>query len=150
MVIGSWISFGEGQQIKKNDTLAQWDPYNVPILTEKAGRVEFRDMIPGVTMKRETDETTGVMGTVVIEHKEGDLHPQVVLLGDKKTVIASYSIPAGAHVIVEEGKQVQAGSLLAKTPAQDRQDEGHHGRTAARGGTLRGASSEGRLRDRQD
>ncbi len=115
MIIGSVISFGEGAQVKKGDTLAQWDPYNVPILTEKAGKVDFRDMIPGVTMRRETDEATGVMGTVVIEHKE-DLHPQIVLLGEKNTVIASYSIPAGAHVIVDEGKQVQAGALLAKTP----------------------------------
>ena len=115
MIIGSVISFGEGAEVKKGDTLAQWDPYNVPILTEKAGKVDFRDMIPGVTMKRETDEATGVMGTVVIEHKE-DLHPQIVLLGDKNTVIASYSIPAGAHVIVDEGKKVEAGALLAKTP----------------------------------
>ena len=115
MIIGSVISFGEGKPIKKGDTFVQWDPYNVPILTEKAGRVEFRDMIPGVTMKREMDEATGVMGTVVIEHKE-DLHPQIVLFGDKSDVIASYSIPAGAHVIVDEGKKVQAGALLAKTP----------------------------------
>ncbi len=115
MVIGSVIAFGEGAQVKKGDTLAQWDPYNVPILTEKSGKVDFRDMIAGVTMRRETDEATGVMGTVVIEHKE-DLHPQIVLLGDKGTVLASYSIPAGAHVIVDEGKMVQAGALLAKTP----------------------------------
>jgi DNA-directed RNA polymerase subunit beta' len=115
MIIGSVISVPEGGAIKKGETFVQWDPYNVPILTEKSGRVDFRDMIPGVTMKRETDETTGVMGTVVIEHKE-DLHPQIVLLGDKGDVIASYSIPAGAHVIVDEGKRVQAGALLAKTP----------------------------------
>src|SRR5262249_56468960 len=31
-------------------------------------------------------------------------------------VLASYSIPAGAHVIVEEGQKVRAGALLAKTP----------------------------------
>ena len=115
MIIGSVISVSEGGPIKKGETFVQWDPYNVPILTEKSGRVDFRDMIPGVTMKRETDEATGVMGTVVIEHKE-DLHPQIVLLGDKGDVIASYSIPAGAHVIVDEGKRVQAGALLAKTP----------------------------------
>jgi DNA-directed RNA polymerase subunit beta' len=115
MIIGSVISVQEGGAIKKGETFVQWDPYNVPILTEKSGRVDFRDMIPGVTMKRETDEATGVMGTVVIEHKE-DLHPQIVLLGDKGDVIASYSIPAGAHVIVDEGKRVQAGALLAKTP----------------------------------
>ena len=115
MIIGSVISVAEGAAIKKGETFVQWDPYNVPILTEKSGRVDFRDMIPGVTMKREIDEATGVMGTVVIEHKE-DLHPQIVLLGDKGDVIASYSIPAGAHVIVDEGKRVQAGALLAKTP----------------------------------
>jgi DNA-directed RNA polymerase subunit beta' len=115
MIIGSVISVADGAAIKKGETFVQWDPYNVPILTEKAGRVDFRDMIPGVTMKRETDEATGVMGTVVIEHKE-DLHPQIVLLGDNGDVIASYSIPAGAHVIVDEGKRVQAGALLAKTP----------------------------------
>jgi DNA-directed RNA polymerase subunit beta' len=115
MIIGSVISVADGGAIKKGETFVQWDPYNVPILTEKSGRVDFRDMIPGVTMKRETDEATGVMGTVVIEHKE-DLHPQIVLLGDKGDVIASYSIPAGAHVIVDEGKRVQAGALLAKTP----------------------------------
>ena len=116
VVIGSVISFAEGTHIKKNDTLVQWDPYNVPILTEKPGKIEFRDMINGVTIKQEIDETTRVKGTVVIEHKE-DLHPQIVVVDDKSgEVIASYSIPAGAHVAVQEGKKVQAGTMLAKTP----------------------------------
>ena len=72
-------------------------------------------MISGVTVKREVDEATGVMGTVVIEHKE-DLHPQIVIVDEQKEVLASYSIPAGAHVTVSEGKKIQAGALLAKTP----------------------------------
>jgi DNA-directed RNA polymerase subunit beta' len=101
--------------VKKGETFVQWDPYNVPILTEKSGKIEFRDMISGVTVKREVDEATGVMGTVVIEHKE-DLHPQIVIVDDQKEVLASYSIPAGAHVTVTEGKKIQAGALLAKTP----------------------------------
>ena len=115
VVIGSVISVGDGEPVKKGDTFVQWDPYNVPILTERTGKVEFRDMIPGVTVKREIDEATGVMGTVVIEHKE-DLHPQIVIVDDKHEVVASYSIPAGAHVVVPENKRVQAGTLLAKTP----------------------------------
>ena len=115
VVIGSVISVGDGEPVKKGDTFVQWDPYNVPILTERSGKVEFRDMIPGVTVKREIDEATGVMGTVVIEHKE-DLHPQIVIVDDKHEVVASYSIPAGAHVVVQEHKRVQAGTLLAKTP----------------------------------
>jgi DNA-directed RNA polymerase subunit beta' len=115
VVIGSVVSVGDGEPVKKGDTFVQWDPYNVPILTERSGKVEFRDMIPGVTVKREIDEATGVMGTVVIEHKE-DLHPQIVIVDDKHEVVASYSIPAGAHVVVQEHRRVQAGTLLAKTP----------------------------------
>ena len=115
VVIGSVISKPDGAQVKKGETFVQWDPYNVPILTDKAGKIEFRDMIAGVTIKRDVDEATGLMGTVIIEHKE-DLHPQIVVVGDKKEVLASYSIPAGAHVIVEEGQKIRAGALLAKTP----------------------------------
>jgi DNA-directed RNA polymerase subunit beta' len=115
VVIGSMISKDDGTLVKKGETFVQWDPYNVPILTDKGGKIEFRDMIAGVTIKRDVDEATGLMGTVIIEHKE-DLHPQIVIVGDKKEVLASYSIPAGAHVIVEEGQKVRAGALLAKTP----------------------------------
>jgi len=115
VVIGAVIAFADGSQVKPNDTLVQWDPYNVPILTEKPGTVEFRDMIRGVTVKTDVDEQTGVKGTVVIEHKE-DLHPQIVIIGENGEIIASYSIPAGAHISVAEGKKVQGGQLLAKTP----------------------------------
>src|SRR5678809_867268 len=115
VVIGSMISKGDGAEVKKGETFVQWDPYNVPILTDKSGKIEFRDMIAGVTIKRDVDEATGLMGTVIIEHKE-DLHPQIVIVDDRKEVLASYSIPAGAHVIVEEGQKVRGGALLAKTP----------------------------------
>jgi DNA-directed RNA polymerase subunit beta' len=115
VVIGSVISKPDGADVKKGETFVQWDPYNVPILTDKTGKIEFRDMIAGVTIKRDVDEATGLMGTVIIEHKE-DLHPQIVIVGEKKEVLASYSIPAGAHVIVEEGQKIRAGALLAKTP----------------------------------
>jgi DNA-directed RNA polymerase subunit beta' len=115
VVIGAVIAIADGDPVKKGETFVQWDPYNVPILTEKAGKIEFRDMINGVTVKREVDEATGVMGAVVIEHKE-DLHPQIVVVDDKGEMLVSYSIPAGAHITVQEGKKAQAGQLLAKTP----------------------------------
>jgi DNA-directed RNA polymerase subunit beta' len=116
VVVGSVISKPDGAAVKKGETFVQWDPYNVPILTEQSGTIEFRDMIAGVTIKRDVDEATGLMGTVIIEHKE-DLHPQIVIVGEsKKDILASYSIPAGAHVVVEEGAKVRAGALLAKTP----------------------------------
>ena len=115
IVIGSVIAIADGGLVKKGETFIQWDPYNVPIITERAGRIEFRDMIQGVTIRKEVDEATGVMGTVVIEHKE-DLHPQIVIVGEKKEVFASYSIPAGAHIEVKEAQKVPAGTRLARTP----------------------------------
>ena len=45
-----------------------------------------------------------------------DLHPQIVIVGEKKEVFASYSIPAGAHIEVKETQKVPAGTRLARTP----------------------------------
>ena len=78
IVIGAVISFKDGSKVKKGDTFVQWDPYNIPILSEKAGRIKFHDIIEGVTMKQEMDETTGQEAMVVIDHKE-DLHPQIII-----------------------------------------------------------------------
>jgi DNA-directed RNA polymerase subunit beta' len=116
MVLGTVIAVPDGGAVTKGQSFAQWDPHNVPILTERSGKIRFVDMVQGVTVKREVDEATGVMGTVIIEHKE-DQHPQIVIVDDKtEEVLMSYSIPAGAVVVVSEGKKVQAGQLLAKTP----------------------------------
>ncbi|NBT90143.1 MAG: DNA-directed RNA polymerase subunit beta', partial [Verrucomicrobia bacterium] len=115
VVIGSMISVPEGGKVKKGQSFVQWDPYNISILTEKAGRVEFKDILEGVTMKREVDEATKLVGTVIIEHKE-DLHPQIAIVDEAGAVVAAYSIPAGAHIEVKDGEKVRAGQRLAKTP----------------------------------
>jgi DNA-directed RNA polymerase subunit beta' len=115
VVIGAVISFKDGSKVKKGDTFVQWDPYNVPILSEKAGKVTFHDIIEGVTMKQEMDETTSQEAMVVIEHKE-DLHPQIIISDDKGEVVANYPIPSGAHIVVNETDKIVAGSLLAKSP----------------------------------
>jgi DNA-directed RNA polymerase subunit beta' len=115
VVIGAVISFKEGARVKKGETFVQWDPYNVPILSEKAGKVKFHDIIEGVTMKQEMDETTGQEAMVLVEHKE-DLHPQIIISDDSGEVVANYPIPSGAHVVVTEGSKIVAGTLMAKTP----------------------------------
>ena len=115
LVIGSVISVKDGGKVKKAEAFVQWDPYNVPILSEKAGKVKFTDIIEGVTMKEETDETTGQDAMVIIEHKE-DLHPQIVILDEHGEAAANYPIPSGAHIVVNEGDKIVAGTLMAKTP----------------------------------
>jgi DNA-directed RNA polymerase subunit beta' len=115
VVIGAVISVRDGTKVKKGETFVQWDPYNVPILSEKAGKVRFHDIIEGVTMKQEVDEQTQQEAMVVIEHKE-DLHPQIIISDDGGEVVANYPIPSGAHIVVNEGDKIVAGTLMAKTP----------------------------------
>jgi DNA-directed RNA polymerase subunit beta' len=117
IVVGSFLHVADGEPIKKGDILAQWDPYNVPVLSEKGGTLAFKDMIPGVTVKRELDEATGRIAIVVIEHKE-DLNPQIEIRDGSNKPTAAYSIPVGAQIVVNEGDEIQPGALLAKTPRQ--------------------------------
>jgi DNA-directed RNA polymerase subunit beta' len=117
IVVGTVLSVVDGAKVTKGQTIAQWDPYNIPVLSEKAGTLHFKDTIPGVTVKRELDESTGRIATVVIEHKE-DLNPQIEIRDEHNKPVAAYGIPTGAQIVVAEGDIIQAGALLAKTPRQ--------------------------------
>ncbi len=114
-VIGAVVTVGDGEKVKRGETFVSWDPYSVPILSEQDGKIDFHDFIEGVTVQKAEDETTGIEGLVVLEHKE-DLHPQIVVMDSKGKAVAYYSIPAAAHVMVSKGMKISAGATLAKTP----------------------------------
>ena len=116
IVVGSVLTQPDGGSIKKGEILAMWDPHNIPILSEKGGKIGFSDMIPGVTIKREMDDSSGQIATVVVEHKD-DLNPQIEILEGKK-VVATYAIPTGAQIVVNEKDTITQGAMLAKTPRQ--------------------------------
>ena len=50
---------------------------------------------------------------VVIEHKE-DLNPQIIVKDTSGKALATYSVPTGAQVAVDEGTELDAGSIIAK------------------------------------
>ncbi len=118
MATGAVISVADGGRVKKGQSFVEWDPYSVPILAEQAGTIHFRGFIENVTVKKDVDQSTGLMGTVVLEHKE-DLHPQIVVASGHDEAPMAYNIPAGAHVMVKDGKKVAAGEVLAKTPRKE-------------------------------
>jgi DNA-directed RNA polymerase subunit beta' len=112
---GAFIAFADGQEVKKGVSLAHWDPYTLPVLTEVAGGVRFEDLRENVTMREEVNPVTKLTERVVVEHKP-EYHPQVVILDEKKEVLGIYPIPIGAHIIVKDGDRVGGGDLLAKIP----------------------------------
>jgi DNA-directed RNA polymerase subunit beta' len=116
LVLGAEIHKADNSKVNAGETLVQWDQHNIPIISEKSGKIGFRDMILGITIAKKKDETSGGSSLVVVEHKE-DLPPQLLVVEPKtKDILASYSIPAGAHLAVEEGKSINAGTMIAKTP----------------------------------
>ncbi|MFC1624603.1 DNA-directed RNA polymerase subunit beta' [Candidatus Omnitrophota bacterium] len=114
---GSVLFVTDGQEIDKNVVFVKWDPYTSPILTEVSGKVRYEDIVEEATMVEEVDEATGLTGRVIIEHR-GEYHPQIVIEDEKKEVAAIYPIPAGAHIVCQDGALVKAGSMIAKTPRQ--------------------------------
>ena len=117
LIPGAVVSRKEGDKVEPGETFARWDPYNVPIICEMGGRIGYRDLIEGVTLKRELSEASGKEEVTVMEHRE-DLHPQLVILDEEDNIIDHKSLPAGAHIMVEENVTVQPGETVARTPRQ--------------------------------
>jgi len=117
--MGAIVLVEEGGETTRGSVIVRWDPYSIPILAEQQGIVSFHDFVENVSVKKEVDEITRMIGTVVLETKE-DLHPQIVVKAtDTDEVLGFYSIPAGAHVVVRKGATVTPGELLAKTPRKE-------------------------------
>jgi len=116
IVIGALFFVKDGDKVKKGQRLIKWDPYNILIYTEKRGCVQYSDIIEGSTMKRERNEATGKIETVILETRE-NLHPQIIIKDpDTDETLSYHYIPANAHIVVADGEIVKAGALIAKTP----------------------------------
>jgi DNA-directed RNA polymerase subunit beta' len=114
---GAELLVQDGQKIKKRQPLYNHDPYNAVILADIYGRVKFVDLIDGVTLQQVTDEQTGHVQKVVIESKDKNLTPSILIEnedGEKK----SFNLPVRAYLSVEDGESILAGTILAKISKQ--------------------------------
>lgn len=117
LIAGAVILKNEGEMVKKDKVFVRWDPYNVPVITEYGGTVRFVDLVEGITMKEEINESTGTKEITVLEHRE-DLFPQILITNDAGDMLGHYSIPAGAHIMVKSNSVVTPGMTIARTPRQ--------------------------------
>ncbi|MEI6484994.1 MAG: DNA-directed RNA polymerase subunit beta' [Sphingomonadales bacterium] len=119
---GALITHLEGVTVKKGDRLAEWDPYTLPVITEKSGKVKYQDLIEGTTLKEEVDEATGLANKVVTEwkssNKKDDLRPRITLLDDQSGEAARYMLAVDAILSVADGQDVSAGDVLARIPRE--------------------------------
>ncbi|MEL6898998.1 MAG: DNA-directed RNA polymerase subunit beta', partial [Planctomycetota bacterium] len=113
---GSSLMVKEGETVKEGQVLCQWNPYAIPILTEKGGKVRFEDIIEGETMRMEKDSGNQTRMTI-IDHK-GDLHPQIAIESETGEQAEFVYLPERATLLVKDGEVVTAGKIMAEMPRE--------------------------------
>src|SRR5262249_15467362 len=126
---GAKLLVDNGAAVTKGQRLAEWDPYTLPIITEREGIANYLDLVEGVSMREVLDETTGISSRVVIDWKQqprgNDLKPRITLRDEKGNVMllangleARYFMSVDAILSVENGAHVKAGDVLARIPRE--------------------------------
>ncbi|MBM3487922.1 MAG: DNA-directed RNA polymerase subunit beta' [Alphaproteobacteria bacterium] len=126
---GARLLADEKATVSRGQKLAEWDPYTLPIITEREGVVSYVDLVDGVSMREITDEATGIAYKKVIDWKQqprgNDLRPRVVLTNDKGNLLklpngneARYYLSVDAILSVDAGGKVHAGDVIARIPRE--------------------------------
>ena len=113
---GSKLYVKNGEEIRKGTLICEWDPFNGVIITEFDGKIEFENLIDGITYREESDEQTGYSEKVIIETKDKTKNPTLKIMDKKGEMIRSYNLPVGGHIAVAQGQEVKAGTILVKIP----------------------------------
>ncbi len=116
--MGTALLVQNGAEVKKGQKVATWDPHSVPVLSEASGIIEFVDFEEDISVKTETDRSTGAKTLVVLDTRESNLHPRIIIRSDEGKALETLDIPTGAIVMVRDGMKATAGMLLAKTPRE--------------------------------
>jgi len=126
---GAKLLADEGATVAKGQKLAEWDPYTIPIITERDGIAHYIDLTEGLSVREVVDEATGISSKVVIDWKQqprgNDLKPRITLRDKKGEVLtlangmeARYFMSVDAILSVENGAEVKAGDVLARIPRE--------------------------------
>ncbi|MGB1374003.1 MAG: DNA-directed RNA polymerase subunit beta' [Aequoribacter sp.] len=128
---GANLVVNDHASINAGDVVATWDPHTHPIVTEVAGTVKFVGMEDGITVKRQTDELTGLSSITVMDAGERpaagkDIRPAVTLIDEEgnelclagTNVPAHYFLPPGAWVSLEDGVRIEIGDVIARIPQE--------------------------------
>jgi DNA-directed RNA polymerase subunit beta' len=126
---GSRLMADDGDRVERGARLADWDPYTIPIITEREGIATFVDMTEGVSVRDVIDEQTGIASKVVVDWRQqpkgGELRPRITLRDNDGEVVtlpngleARYYMSVDAILSVDNGAKVQAGDVLARIPRE--------------------------------
>jgi DNA-directed RNA polymerase subunit beta' len=113
---GSKLYFLPGDEVKKGDMICEWDPFNAVIVSEETGKVRFENVEEGVTYRVEMDEATGLREKIMIESKDRTKVPAAQVIDAEGNIIRTYSLPVGAHLLIEDNEELKPGKVFVKIP----------------------------------
>jgi DNA-directed RNA polymerase subunit beta' len=121
-IYGARIFVEEGGTVTPGQRILEWDPFNIPILSEVSGTIRYEDLIVGNTVKEQIDAVTGLTHKVVIETKDTALQARIAIVDDEGKVLkvpgtkrdAVYRLPAQAHLAVQDGEKIEMGHAISK------------------------------------
>src|SRR5687767_2605724 len=103
---GALLAVKEGELVTKGDNerrptiLYTWDPYNDPSIIKADGELRWKDLVPGVTLREELDEGTGLRSLVVMADPDRELHPSVLVYMPNRKDPQEYTLAEGSRVIL--------------------------------------------------
>lgn len=115
---GSIVFVQDKQSVKVGVKLAEWDPHNKVILTEKAGTVKFIDLIEGVTVQERYDEASSKSTFTLLETRGERYQPAISIVGFDGEELVHYYLPSGSHLSVSDNQKVNIGDVLVKMPRE--------------------------------
>jgi len=123
---GAKLYVQNGQEVKKDGLIAEWDPFNEPFVTDIEGVVHFTDIVEGKTFQEKVDDATKRSTQTIIEYRTTNFKPSISICdaaGKPKqrpdsTVDAVYQLPVGAIIMAKEGAEVKAGDIIARKPRE--------------------------------
>ncbi len=126
---GARLLIEDGAKVKAGEKMAEWDPYTLPVITEKDGVAHYFDLVEGISVVDQADEATGISSRRVIDWrsqpKGSDLKPRIALLDKKGNIIklpnglpANYELSVDTLLSVESGQDVKAGDIIARIPRE--------------------------------
>ena len=119
-----------GSEVEKGQKIAEWDPFTTPIISEKGGKAELIDLIAGVSVRENQDETTGIVSKVVTDWRGGanahaNLRPSIVLKDAKGKPVTldnghevRYYLPVDAVLAIDNGSDIKPGDVIARIPRE--------------------------------
>ncbi len=125
---GSKLLVNNGDNVKHNQLLAEWDPYTLPIIAERNGYIKYLDLKQGVSFRESIDDTTGISSKIVIDwsqnQKSKNFKPAINIvdnLSDDKITeenLSNYPMSIDSILSVEDGQEVYAGQVIARIPKE--------------------------------